>query len=59
MAKLVKQFCTKKQPFIPANAHENEYWEHIDAYEVDPDYQGEIILFHCPNCGTDFTVDFR
>lgn len=54
-----KRVCTKKNPFIPP-AKENESWEHVDAFQTDPpEYDGSFPNFHCPNCGFDFTMDFR
>lgn len=53
------KFCTKDDPCIPASADPSEYWIHTDAVETNPDYEGEIVGFHCPNCGLDFDVDLR
>lgn len=54
-----RRVCTKKNPLVPP-AKENEHWDHIDAYQTDPsDYDGSFPCFHCPNCGLDFTMDFR
>lgn len=53
------KFCTKDDPCIPASVDPSEYWIHTDAVETNPVYEGEIIGFHCPNCGLDFNVDLR
>lgn len=54
-----KRICTKENPFVPSKK-ENEFWEHLGAYQTDPsDYDGSFPNFHCPNCGIDFTLDWR
>jgi hypothetical protein len=32
-------------------------WEHVDAEETMPEWDGSIVPFFCPNCGTHFEVD--
>ena len=54
------KFCTKEQPCNPAAPETaKEYWIHVDAVETCPEYEGEIVAYHCPNCGLNFDVDFR
>ena len=59
MPEPIKKLCTNEHPFPGGEAKTGEYWEHVDAYETDPNYEGEVILYHCPNCGIDFTIDWR
>ncbi len=54
----IKNICNKEHPFVPP-IKENEYWEHTDAYQTDPEYDGNFPFFHCPNCGINFTADCR
>jgi hypothetical protein len=52
------KYCTKDEPH-PDLSDPKDYVVHVDARETDPDCEGEIIPFHCPNCGRDFDVDYR
>jgi len=52
------KYCLKGQP-RPAGAPPSDYWVHVDAVETNPDYEGDVIGFHCQNCGLDFDIDFR
>ena len=54
-----KLLCTKEHPFSGGEVKADEYWEHVDANEVVPEYEGEVVVYHCPNCGLDFTIDYR
>lgn len=55
---LKANYCIKDAPY-PVPGNPQEYVIHVDAVEIDPDCDGEIIPFHCPNCGLDFDVDYR
>ena len=55
----LKRLCTKDYPFPGGKVQPGEYWEHVDAQEAVPDYDGEVVAYHCPNCGIDFTIDWR
>lgn len=50
-------FCTKAHP-RPADAPESEYWIHVDAVNVLPEWDGDRVPFRCPHCGIDFEVEF-
>lgn len=52
------KFCTKERP-CPADVDPSEYWIHVGAEESVPEWDGDIVPYHCPNCGLDFEVDFR
>jgi hypothetical protein len=54
-----KRICDKNSPFPGGEVKPDEYWEHTDAYEAVPEYDGEVVAYHCPNCGTDFIIDYR
>lgn len=56
--KTIKLTCTKEHPFVPPRMY-GEIWMHEDVVEKHPEYDGEIVIFHCPNCGIDITVDYR
>ena len=58
-AEPVKKLCTKEHPFPGGEVKPGEYWEHVDAEEAVPEYDGEVVAYHCPNCGIDFTIDYR
>ena len=51
-----RKVCTKESPFVPPRK-DNEIWEHKDAYEKFPEYDFNIVTYHCPNCGIDFDID--
>lgn len=56
--KTIKLECTKEHPFVPPRMY-GEIWMHVDVEEKHPEMDGEIVIFHCPNCGVDITVDYR
>lgn len=57
---MTKRVCTKDHPFdVTSKVKDDEYWEHLDGELADSDYPGEILFFHCPNCGLDWSIDPR
>lgn len=52
------RYCTAEHPW-PPGSDPSEYWIHVDAVETMPEWEGEVIPYHCPNCGLDFDVDYR
>jgi len=55
----IERRCTKQNPCVPSEIKKNEFWIHEGAYEVDPDWEGEIFLFKCSDCGLEFFLDLR
>jgi hypothetical protein len=53
----LEKVCTKKKPFVPP-LKEGVWWTHKDAYEKYPEHDFSIVVYHCPNCGTDFEIDW-
>ncbi len=51
------KYCTKDHP-CPADAPASEYWIHVEAVDVNPEWEGDVVPYHCPTCGRDFEVDF-
>lgn len=54
---LKTKYCTKDVPYSKGDP--KAYVIHVDAEEVNPEYDGEILSYHCPNCNLDFSVDYR
>jgi hypothetical protein len=52
------KYCTKDEPYALAG-DQKEHVVHVNAVNADPEYEGEIILMHCPNCDLTFDVDLR
>ena len=55
----IEHHCTKEHPYDGSKLKENEVWMHNDAYDTNPEWDGEIVTYHCPNCGMNIIVDFR
>jgi hypothetical protein len=52
-----EKVCTKKNPFVPPLKY-GVYWTHKDAKEKYPEHDFSIVVYHCPNCGIDFEIDW-
>lgn len=51
-----KYVCTKDNPFVPP-LKDKEYWMHKDAYDKFPDHEFSTVVFYCPNCKIDISLD--
>jgi hypothetical protein len=52
------KYCTKESPRVASSADPRDHWIHVDAEETNPEWEGEVVAYHCPNCGLDFSVDY-
>lgn len=51
------KYCLKTHP-RPADAPSSDYWVHVDAVDINPEWEGDVVPYHCPNCGLDFEVEY-
>lgn len=50
------RYCRQDRP-RPKDAPLSDYWVHVGAVEVHPEWEGDTIPFRCPHCGIDFEVE--